>query len=149
MNSKDRLIRNIAGAIAASLVVSTVFTLFGYSGGATTSDFFKELAVAFTSYVSVALLISYWTRLRDRLLYDVGCISLLGSGVSYLLKLIVLAGRNGIPAYVAKSARELSWKPYFDLFTDALMSTAFATLISLPFIAVGAWLWTIRTKKHS
>jgi hypothetical protein len=147
-SSRDSLNRKIVGAVAAALVMSTLFTLFEYSEeGPGVSDFLKELAAALVSYGSAALLIHYWSSSRAKLLYDVFFVSLLGSLGSFLIKVTVLERQNGLPEDIAHAMGERSLKPIIDLVTHGFSSSIFETLVSLPFVAIGVWIWTVWTRK--
>ncbi len=44
-------------AVVASVGVAAIFTTVGYSDGASIADFWREISIAFCSYVSAALLV--------------------------------------------------------------------------------------------
>ena len=142
----DRLVRKVAGAILGAVAVATVFSLVGYSDeGATTSDYVRELSLALASYIPAALIVHRLIR-RDSLILDIISVTLIGSSVSLLMKLIFLEGQNGIPAYIARWTREHSLKPFEDLAFHAISFLILATLLSLPFVALGVWICRLWTK---
>ena len=115
MTIKKLLVRKIAGAILGALAVAAIFSLVGYSDdGATIADYLRELAVAVASHLPATLLLQRLTD-RDNAILDIVGITCTGSALSFLMKLIFLEGKNGIPAYIARSTREHSWKPFSDL----------------------------------
>ena len=136
--NRYRLARNLSGALAASIVASTFFTQFGYSGGATLRDFANELAICTISFCSAAVLVFSLIR-RDRFLFEVALVSLLGALIDFALKITILEGANGLPAYIEHSSQLHSWKPIVDLLSRWLASAAILTVITLPFVALGAW----------
>ena len=139
MRTRNLFARKIVGAFMGALAVSAVFTLVGYSDeGATAMDCLKELTLALASYLPAALLIHWLTR-RDNVWLDIVGVSLTGSAIGFLLKLLFLEGKNGIPAYIARSASEHSWKALGDLGFHALSFIILTTLISLPVIAIAMW----------
>ena len=137
--TRYRVVRNLSGAVAASIVASTVFTLFGYSGDATIRDFANEFAISLISFGSAALFVSYVVS-RDRFLLEVALVSVLGALVGFVLKLIILEGANGLPAYIERANQLHSWKPLIDLMGECLMFTGMLTVISFPFVTLGAWI---------
>ena len=141
-----RLVRKIAGAILGAVAIATVFSLVGYSDeGATTSDYVRELSLALASYLPAAVIVHRLIR-RDSAILDIISVTLIGSGLSLLMKLIFLEGENGIPAYIARSTREHSLKPFGDLAFHAVSFIILATLLSLPFVALGVWICRLWTK---
>lgn len=144
----NRLVRKIAGAILGAVAVATVFSFVGYSDeGATTSDYVRELSLALASYLPAALIVHCVIR-RDSAILDIISITLIGSGLSLLMKLIFLEGPNGLPAYIARWTREHSFKPFGDLAFHAISFIILATLLSLPFVALGVWICRLWTKHH-
>jgi hypothetical protein len=135
------LIRKIAGATLAAVAVAVIFSSFGYSdGGATAFDYVRELTLALASYVSAAFILQRITW-RDNVFLDIAGVALVGSALSFPLKLIFLEGQNGIPAYLARAARDHSWRPYGDFLVDGVSFVIFAIFLSLPFAAIGSWLY--------
>jgi hypothetical protein len=143
-----RLGRKIAGAVLGAIAIATVFAVVGYSDeGATTSDYAREISLALASYLLAALIVHRLIR-RDSPILDVISVTLIGSGLSLLMKLIFLEGQNGIPAYIARSTREHSLKPFGDLAFHAVSFITLTTLLSVPFIALGVWICQLWTKHH-
>ncbi|MGH9966649.1 MAG: hypothetical protein ACREBG_02285 [Pyrinomonadaceae bacterium] len=137
--NRYRLVRNLSGAFAASIVASTLFALFGYSGGATIRDFANEFAISLISFGSAATFVSYAAS-RDRLIVEVALVSLLGALIEFMLKITILEGANGLPAYFEQFTQLHSWKPMADLISRCFTSTIILTLITLPFVALGGWI---------
>jgi hypothetical protein len=148
MTSKNSLVRKIVGATLGAIAIATVFSLVGYSDeGATTSDYVKELCIALASYLAAALFM-HWLIRRDSAIVDILSVTLTGSVLSFLAKLIFLEDQNGIPAYVARYTREHSWTPFKDLAFHAVSFIVLATLLSLPFVAIGVGVFQLWRKKH-
>lgn len=144
LNRRNLLIRRIMAAVIASLAMASILALVGYSDGASLRDYLVELAIAFSAYLTAALLL-HWPTRSDRLALDIIILSLLGSALSFPLKLVFLEGENGIPAYVARSRAEQSWQPFLDLLIHAALFITFTTLLVLPFVALSLWGWHIAT----
>lgn len=148
MVHKGRLLRKIVGATLGAIAVAAIFSVVGYSDeGATTSNYVRELCVALAAYLPAAL-IAHWLIRRDSAILDIVSVTLIGSGLSFLMKLIFLEGQNGVPAYIARWIREHSSKPFVDLVFHAISFIIFATLLSLPFVALGVWVVRLWEKKH-
>lgn len=149
-NDRERLVRNLAGTIAVSLVMSTLYTLFGYGdvGGATLPRFLEQLMAVFLAYALAALL-TQLTPSQEKLLHDVYCISFLGSGISYLVKLVVLDSSSGIPWLINAVSNERTIRPIIFILSRWLSFTLIIGLISFPFVAAGLWLWTAWNKGSS
>jgi hypothetical protein len=146
--TRYQLVRNLCGAVPAAIIASSLFTVFGYSGVATLRDFANELALSAISFGSAAVFVCYIVS-RERFLLNVTLVSLFGCLMTFVLKLLLLEGSNGLPAYMEQAAQQHSWKPLIDLLTESLMFTAMLTMISLPFIALGAWICTFVAKRTS
>jgi hypothetical protein len=148
---KKHFTRRIIGAIAGALAVSALFTLFGYSDyeGPTGSIYIKELCLALASYVPAAFLVNLLLRNWDSRFADAGCVALVGTAISWIMKLVFLDGENGIPAYLASAAREHSWRPYGDLLKNGVNFILFATVLSFTFIALGVFLGNLFPKRRS
>ena len=143
-----RLATKIAGAVLGAVAVAAVFSLVGYSDeGATTSDYVKELSIALASYLPAALIVHRLIR-RDSAVLDIISVTLIGSGLSLLMKLIFLEGQNGIPAYISRWTQEHSVQPFEDLAFHAVSFIVLATLLSLPFTALGVWICRLWTKRQ-
>jgi hypothetical protein len=143
---KNQLVRKVVGAFVGAVAVASIFALVGYSDeGPTTSDYVRELAVALASYLPAAFLIQWLTQ-RDNVILDIVAVTLTGSALSFLMKLIFLEGQNGIPSYIARSTSEHSWKPFGDLAFHSVSFIMFATLLSLPFVTIGVGLCRIFAK---
>jgi hypothetical protein len=146
--NQDRIARDLTGAFVASVVLSILFTEFGYSGGATMKDFIRELVLSLVSFCLPALVVSRAFSPK-RFLIEIGLISVSGALINFIFKVTVLEGSNGLPAYVVSSTRTNSWKPYLDLLSDWLISAAIVSIIALPLLAIGSWIWTFMSKTFS
>ena len=146
---KKHSTRRIIGAIVGALGGSALFTLFGYSDyeGPTMSIYIKELCLALASYVPAAFLVNLLVGNWDGRFADAGCVALVGTAISWIMKLLFLDGENGIPAYLASAAREHSWRPYADLLKDGINFILFATALSFAFIALGVFLGNLVPKR--
>lgn len=141
--------RKIFGAISGAVAVAMIFSLFGYSDdGATISNFVVEVALALASFVPAAFLMHHMIK-RQNVFLEILGVTLIGSCFGFLLKLIILEGQNGIPAYFAAAARDHSWTPWANLIFDAVSFTIFETLVSLPFVALGFWVYREWGKLYS
>ncbi len=129
----------------ASVGVAAIFTTVGYSDGASIADFWREISIAFCSYVSAALLVHSIAR-SESVWWDIAGVSFLGSVISFPLKLVFLEGENGIPVYLARVTNEHSLKPFADLATHGIGFIVLATLMSLPFVAVAISLWYVSSR---
>ncbi len=138
LTDNARLGRNVGGAASASLVLASIFALFGYDEGARSLDVVKELALASTSYLVAAIMVTAMIKRETTL--DMILISLSGSGLSSLLKLFLVDGANGLPAYISRSRLENSVSPFVDLIVHLITFSLLATFIALPFVALGSWL---------
>ena len=141
------LLRKVFGAILGACAVATFFSLFGYSDGATFSDYAKELGLGLVSYLTAAVLTLRLTK-RDSVLLDITGVTLIGSALSFLAKSIFLEGQNGIPAYLARATRDHWWKAIGDLASDAVSFVILVMLLSLPFVAIGAWIYQLWEKSR-
>ena len=140
------LARKIVGAVLAAVALALIFSVFGYSdGGPTVSDYSLEVVLALVSFLPAAFLMQRLIK-RHRVFLEIAGVALIGSTLSFLMKLIFLEGENGIPAYFARAARDHSWKPFADLVFDAVSFVILTTLLSLPFVAVGFWLYRLWAK---
>lgn len=133
---------NIGGAALAAVVVGTVFYTFGYSGEQTVRNFVNEFTLALISFSAAAFLISR-TVSRNNIPLDVVLVSLVGSLIDFVLRLIVFDGANGIPAYVSAATTQHSIMPVLDLFLHGLSVTFLTSAISLPFVTAGTALGRI------
>jgi hypothetical protein len=139
---QHRLISNIGGAAVAAVVVGTVFYTFGYSGEQRVRDFVNEFMMAIISFGAAAFLVSRRVS-RNSVPLDVVLVSLFGSLFDFVLKLIMLDGANGIPAYVSRAMNQLSIMPVLDLLLNGLSVTFLTSAISLPFVVAGIGLGRI------
>ncbi|HEX6716098.1 MAG TPA: hypothetical protein VF088_03265 [Pyrinomonadaceae bacterium] len=147
MSVSNLLVRRLAGAILGGVAIATVFSLLGYSDvGPTRSNYLRELAIALASYLVAAFIVE-WLIKRDNAIFDTLFVSLLGSALSFPVKLIFLEGRNGIPVYIAETARNGFLKPFVDLSFHAISFVILATLLSLPFVAAGVGMCRFYAKK--
>jgi len=143
-----RLARNLSGAAVASIVTSSLFTQMGYSGGANIRDFANQLATAVVSFGAAAVLVTCLVS-RNRFMVDVALVSLLGALIGSVLKVAILEGANGVPSYIEQATQQHSWRPLIALMTDCLEFTAFLTVISLPLVTFGAWVFRVVSKQIS
>jgi len=142
------LARKIVGAVLGAIAIATILSLFGYGDtGPTISDYAKEVTLALTSYIPAAFVMHRLTK-RDNVFLQIAGVTLIGSTLSFLLKLILLEGQNGIPAYFAGAARDHLWKPFAELIFDAVSFVMLETLVCLPFVALGFYLYSIWGKNH-
>jgi hypothetical protein len=135
----------VAAAVVASFAVAAILSLVGYSDGASFSDVLLELIIAFSSYVTAALLV-HWLSRSENISWEIVSMSLLGSAMSFPLKLLFLEGQNGIPAYVSRSSTEQLWQPFLDLLTHAALFICMTTLLALPFVAIVIVLWHLSNR---
>ena len=148
MRTNNFFARKMVGALMGALVVSVVLSLVGYSDeGPTKWDYLKELTLALPSYLLAALLV-HWTIKRDNILLEIIGVSLMGSAIAFLLKIVFLEGQNGIPSYIARYANERSLRPFGDLVLHALSFTALTALIALPIVAIGMCLGGWWARNH-